>query len=88
MTSAAAIATTAAADDDLRDRLVVHRPGVVGAVTGLDHECRERLAADDDDADDEDRHADARRRDGRERDPSGEATHAHRDGAPGSRAAR
>ena len=35
-------------DHDGRDRLVVHRPGVLGGVARLDHQLGEGLAADDD----------------------------------------
>ena len=63
-------------EDDRRDRLVVHRPGVIGRVAGLDHQRGEDVGPDDRHADGEDHEPDRRRRERRERDPDRDpATH-------------
>ena len=66
-----------AASDDGRDRLVVHRLGVVGRVAGLDHQRPEDLGADDGHADGEDQQPGARRDERRQRDPGGDPATDH-----------
>ena len=63
-------------EDDGRDRLVVHRLGVIGGVAGFDHQGLEDVGPDDGHADRQDRDADGGRHERREGDPEGDpATH-------------
>ena len=63
--------------DDHGDRLVVHRPGMLGRVARLDHEGGEDVGADDGHADGQDGEADGRRHEGRQRDSDGDAPADH-----------
>ena len=65
-------------DDDGRDRLVVHRLGVIGRVAGLDHQGPEDLGPDDRDADGDDGEPDRRRGERGEGDPGGDPAPDHR----------
>ena len=64
-------------EDDRRDRLVVHRLGVVGRVAGLDHQAAEDLRPDDGDPDRHDRDPDTRRDQRGQRDPGGDPAADH-----------
>ena len=64
-------------EDHGRDRLVVHRLGVLGRVAGLDHQRPEDLGADDGHADGQDQQPRPRRDERRQRDPGGDPAADH-----------
>ena len=76
-TMLATAATSDRGEDHGRDRLVVHRLGMVGRIAGLDHQRPEDLGTDDGHADGEDQQPGPGRDERRQRDPRGDPATDH-----------